>query len=97
MKKLLAVLSLAGSLAIGAVSANAETVKANPLNANAAEAPQVRIQVGRNRRWNNRQVRVVTQVRTVRVGRRVYRDTYRITYLPNGRTRSQLVSRVVLR
>jgi hypothetical protein len=48
----------------------------------------------RNRRWNNRRVRTVTRTRITRVGRYTYRETYRITYLPNGRTRTQIISRV---
>jgi hypothetical protein len=30
----------------------------------------------------------------VRLGRRVFRETYQITYLPNGRTDTRLISRV---
>ena len=50
----------------------------------------------RGRNWNRGRVRVVTRTRIVwRYGRR-YRETYRITYLPNGRTRTQVISRVRL-
>lgn len=49
-----------------------------------------------NRR-NDRRVRVTTQTRTVRVGRRVYRETYQIRHLPNGRTQTRLISRVRIR
>ena len=50
----------------------------------------------RGRNWNRGRVRIVTRTRIVwRYGRR-YRETYRITYLPNGRTRTQVVSRVRL-
>lgn len=94
MRKLLALSLLVGSMALGVSSASAaETASANSLSANANATTQIRIQ---DRRWNRRP-RVYTQVRTVRVGRRVYRDTYRITVRPNGVTRSQLISRVVIR
>ena len=50
----------------------------------------------RGRNWNRGRVRTVTRTRIVwRSGRR-YRETYRITYLPNGRTRIQVISRVRL-
>ena len=46
-------------------------------------------------RWNRR--RTVTRTRIVwRYGRR-YREVYRITYLPNGRTRVRVISRTRLR
>ena len=92
MKKLLALtLSLAS---IGFVASSAEAKAAGPSAApaaTAAAAPQWR------RGRNNRRVRVVTQTRLVRVGRRVYRETYQIRYLPNGRTQTRLVSRVRVR
>lgn len=99
MKKLL---GLALSLAsIGFVASSAEAkatgssaTAATTVSANAA-APQ-----WRNRDWrgrNNRRVRVVTQTRTVRRGRALYRETYQIRYLPNGRTQTRLISRVRIR
>jgi len=54
----------------------------------------------RDNRWNNRRnnrVRTVTQTRIVRQGNRVFRETLRITYLPNGRTRTQVINRVRIR
>jgi len=53
-----------------------------------------------NRRYerrNNNRVRVTTQTRLVRRGRAVYRETYQIRYLPNGRTQTRLISRVRVR
>lgn len=47
----------------------------------------------RNSRWNRRPYSVI-RTRIVRIGFRRYRETYRITYLPNGRTRVQVISRV---
>ena len=47
----------------------------------------------RDRRWARRHTRAVTRTRIVRVGRRVYRETYIVRYLPNGRVNTQLISR----
>jgi len=51
----------------------------------------------RNRHWNRRYerrgTRAVTRSRIVRVGRRVYRETYVVRYLPNGRVDTRLISR----
>ena len=47
-----------------------------------------------NRRWDRRyNTRAVTRSRIVRVGRRVYRETYVVRYLPNGRVDTRLISR----
>ena len=74
---------------------SAEAKPANTANENitvaANSAPQW--QRDRNyRRYNNRR-RSVTRTRVVRLGRRVYRETYVITYWPNGRTDTRLISR----
>jgi hypothetical protein len=45
----------------------------------------------RDNRYNRR--RTVTQSRYVRYGRRLYRETYLVTYWPNGRTNTRLISR----
>ncbi|HSK71191.1 MAG TPA: hypothetical protein VK892_05815 [Pyrinomonadaceae bacterium] len=51
-----------------------------------------------NRRYENRsRVRTTYQSRMVRRGRALYRETYRVMYLPNGRVNTQLVSRVRVR
>ena len=42
-------------------------------------------------RRNNR--RTVTRSRYVRYGRRLYRETYLVTYWSNGRTNTRLISR----
>lgn len=89
MKKLLALSLLLGSLAFGVSAANAETTAGISAN-----APQVRIQIGRG---NRRVRRVVVRTRTVYVGRRIYRETYRTTYFGNGRVRTQLIRRVRVR
>jgi len=61
----------------------------------ASSAPQwQRDRYGRryDRRYNNRR-RSVTRSRLVRYGRRLYRETYVVTYWPNGRTDTRLISR----
>jgi hypothetical protein len=98
MKRLLALaLSLA---AFGFVASPAEAKAAGASASAAASASAPAAVQWRNRRWdrrNNRRVRTVTQSRLVRVGRRVYRETYQIRYLPNGRTQTRLISRVRVR
>ena len=66
------------------------------LAANAAPQWQ-RDRYGRryDRRYNNRR-RSVTRSRLVRYGRRLYRETYLVTYWPNGRTNTRLLSRTRL-
>ena len=90
MKKILTLSIL--SLSILASASLAEARTSNP--ANAAE-PQVRVQIGQNRR--GRPVRVVTRTRTVRVGFRTYRETIQTRYLPNGRATTRVISRVRVR
>jgi hypothetical protein len=98
MKRLLGlVLSLTaiGFVATGTEAQAAESARQETtVSANAA--PQWRNNRVWNRRNNNR-VRVTTQTRLVRFGRRVYRETYQIRYLPNGRTQTRLISRVQVR
>ena len=45
----------------------------------------------------NRRARIFYQTRYVRRGYRLYRNTYRVTYFPNGRVVTRLVSRVRVR
>lgn len=90
MKKLLALAIL--SLSSVAFVSTAEAKSSNATS-NSVGEPQIRVQIGRNRRGNNRRA-VRTYVRNVRVGRQLYRETYRVTYRANGTTRTQLISRV---
>lgn len=99
MKKFLT-LSLLLAAAIFAVpSAEAKTNNAAGLVSANAVAPQIRVQIGprRNRQIRNYRVRVVNQVRIIRVGRQRYRETIQIRYLPNGRTQTRVLSRVRVR
>lgn len=95
MKKIMALALTFASL--GFVAAPAEA-KAAGTSVSAAAASTAAPQ-WRNQRWrrNNRRVRTVTQSRLVRVGRRVYRETYQIRYFPNGGTQTRLISRVRVR
>jgi hypothetical protein len=72
-------------------------VQASPAAANSIEtaAPQVYVQ-RRGRNWNRRYRRTVITTRTRWIGGRRYRERIRITYLPNGRTRVQVISRVLV-
>ena len=82
------------------VSADAKTTNVSQVNSTIAAnaVPQwERDRSGRrydrrdDRRYNRR--RTVTQSRYVRYGRRLYRETYLVTYWPNGRTNTRLISR----
>ena len=78
------------------VSAEAKTSEVSLQNSTvaASSAPQwQRDRYGRryDRRDNHR--RTVTRSRVVRYGRRLYRETYVVTYWANGRTDTRLISR----
>ncbi len=79
---------------LGAMVFAVPSVEAKSTASSASADPQIQIRVGQqNRRWNNRRVRTVTRTRITRIGRYRYRETIRVTYLPNGRTRTQVISR----
>ena len=70
--------------------------------------PQIRIRIGPQRRryrdngyrqygdrdFRDRDFRVATETRVVNYGWHTYRETYRIRYLPDGRTETTVISRV---
>ena len=58
--------------------------------------PQIRVQIGRNRYRRYRRARTVVRTRVTRVGPYRYRETIRMTYLPNGTSRTVVVNRVRL-
>jgi hypothetical protein len=94
-------LSLA-SIGFVASSAEAKTTKASVASTTtvAANAPEPQWQDRNRGRWgrrNNGRAYVTTQSRLVRYGRQIFRETYQIRYLPNGRTISRLISRVRVR
>ena len=82
------------------VSAEAKTTGVSNVNSTVAAnaAPQWQRDRYGNRRYDRRDDRrynrrTVTQSRYVRYGRRLYRETYLVTYWPNGRTNTRLISR----
>ena len=92
MKKLLLTGLMLGTSVVFLPSA--AEAKAAP---SASADPQIRVQIGRNRgrRWGRtRRVVITTRVRWI--GPYRYRETIRTVYLPNGRTRTQVISRVRL-
>ncbi len=96
MKKFLALSLLLGSIIFSVSSVEAKTTSENSKNVIGISSAQ-QDRYYQNRRYNNqRSVRIVT--RNVRRGRQIYRETYRVTYNNrNGRTRTQLISRVRIR
>jgi hypothetical protein len=87
MKKLILSAALLGSIAIAVPAAEVKTNSATSM-----DAPQIRLQIGRNRR-NFRRTRVVTSTRIVGSGRNRYRETIQTTYHPNGRVVVRVLSR----
>ena len=92
MKKSLLFALILGTLALGVPAVEAKT---KATSAPAAVDPQIRVQIGRNRNpyRYRRANRSYLTTRIVRIGRNRYRETVRVTYLWNGRTRTQLISR----
>ena len=95
MKRVLGIALALSTLGfVPAAQAKAADVQQNS-TITASSAPQwQRDRNGRryDRRYNNRH-RSVTRSRLVRYGRRLYRETYVVTYWPNGRTDTRLISR----
>jgi hypothetical protein len=82
------------------VSAEAKTPDAFQENSTVAASSAPQWQRDRSGRRNDRRYdqrnnrgRSVTRSRVVRLGRRLYRETYLVTYWPNGRTDTRLISR----
>jgi len=94
MKKLLGLVIAFASIGVVGVASEAKANEAslNAVTIAANASPQWE-RDRRGRRANNRQ-RSVRRTRVVRVGRRLYRETYVVRYLPNGRVHTQLISRV---
>ena len=94
-KKLLGIaLSLASVGVVGMASEAkaAPSISSTTIEANAGPQWQ-RDRYGRNI-YNRRRTRTVRQTRVVQSGRRLYRETLLVTYFPNGRTDTRLISRV---
>ena len=87
MKKLLISSLIFGSLAVVVPSASAA-----PVAASVSTNTQINVQIGpRGRRRAYRQTRTYTRI--VGYGRNRVRETVRVVYLPNGRTRTTVISR----
>ena len=94
MKKLLTLSMMFAGLVFIAPQSDAKAATAPGISAD----PQIRLAIGPQRnRWRNRRIRTVTTTRIVRRGFRTYRETIRTTYLPNGRTSTQVIRRVRVR
>jgi hypothetical protein len=94
MKKLLGIALAIATLGIG-VSAEAKASDVSQQNSTVAASTAAQWQRDRygrryDRRYNRRSV---TRSRLVRYGRRLYRETYLVTYWGNGRTDTRLISR----
>jgi hypothetical protein len=96
MKRFLTIAFILAGAIVAAPAIEANTVDNSSSAISNYKGPQV--PWNRGRRWNNnRRVRVVTTTRTRRVGFRVFRETVRTTYFPNGRVTTQVISRVRIR
>ena len=95
MKRLLGLTLSLASICFVASPAEAKAAEPSAAAASAAAANTAAPQWRRGR--YGRRARVYTTTRLVRRGRRVYRETYQIRYLPNGRTVTRLISRVRVR
>lgn len=89
MKKLFVLSLMLGTLVFVVPSADAKATAAA-----VSADPQINIRLGQPRRRPFR--RVVMRTRITRIGPWRYRETVRYTYLPNGRVRTQVISRVRL-
>jgi hypothetical protein len=98
MKKFLALTLTLASVCLAGVATEAKAAaSSNSVAAvNVSKAAPAAVQWNRNR-WGRNRVRVRNYSRLVRVGRRVYRETYQVRYMPNGRTSTRLISRVRVR
>ena len=91
MKRVLGLILALSSMGF-VVSAEAKTANATSENSTIAASSAPQWQRNRNyRRYGRRHS--VTRTRLVRYGRRLYREVYVITYWPNGRTDTRLISR----
>jgi hypothetical protein len=96
MKKLLAFALTLASLGFVAPSAEAKAIESSssPKTVISSNAPG--LQFGRQGRWDrrgNHRVRTRIYTRYVSFGRRVFRETYLVRYLPYGRVETRLISR----
>ena len=93
MKRLLGLALAVASIGVVGLGSEAKAVENSTNIAVVASSAQwQRDRYGR-RSYNRR--RTVTRTRVVRIGRRLFRETYVVRYLPNGRiVDTRLISRV---
>jgi len=98
MKKLLALTLTLASVGLAGIATEAKAAGSSnsvaAVNVSKAAPAPAAVQ-WRNRRYRRPTVRNYS--RLVRRGRTVWRETYQVRYLPNGRTVTRLVSRVRVR
>jgi hypothetical protein len=99
MKKFLALTLTLASIGLAGSSFEAKAAESpnSIIVESASKAAPAAAQWGRQGRWRRNRVRVTTQTRLVRRGRQVWRETYQVRYMPNGRTVTRLISRVRVR
>jgi hypothetical protein len=87
MKKLLGVVLALASIGVVGLGSEAQAMehKSNTSVLSVSAAPQWSSDRYQRRAYGRRSVRTTTRSRVVRYGRRVYRETYVVRYLPNGR------------
>lgn len=96
MKRILGIALVLASMGLADFSVAKANSESSPASVTVAAnaAPQWQRDRWGRRVDNRRRVRTITRYRTVRYGRRLYRETYVVRYLPNGTTDTRLVSRV---
>ena len=95
MKRMMGLILALVSMAFVA-SAEAKASDVSHLNSTVAASSAAQWQrdgYGRRYDRNYNRRRTVTRSRLVRYGRRLYRETYLVTYWPNGRSDTRLISR----
>ncbi len=92
MKRILGLLLAFAS--IGGVAFAAEANKHSESSVKVAAYQRPQWYRNDKRRGIRQTRRTVTRTRVVQQGRRVYRETYVVRYLPNGRTDTRVISRV---
>jgi hypothetical protein len=94
MKKFLSLAMILGAGIVAVPSIEAKSTAGTP----AMSDPQLRIQIGRNRRYGGyRRMRTFTTTRIVHRGFRTYRETIRTIYFPDGTSRTEIIDRERIR
>jgi len=88
MKKL-----ILSALILGTSIVAVPSIEAKATSGMTAVDPQIRVQIGSNRRARYRRTRTVVSTRVRRVGPWRFRETIRTTYLPNGTRRTVVINR----